>query len=568
MLQINSGKLYQRGIGRRNQLRGVLYTNLILRGYEEPIVTAAGTLLASDSRHSPNTVVYELVEQMETEAVTPGVLISHTVEPYLQDFSAVAAFALQVTCTPDVDLSSRLLSGRRSLAVLTPPSKLVQRIFDPQVWCQKLDAERLVSFVAQLIGLERRSFLAAMRAIRTYVTGLHRIVDDLELAYTLLVASIESLAQDFDGHEGTWLDVEESKRRAIDNALEGSDQLVAQRVREALVKTENLALARRFREFALNHIQAKYFREDAVGKVGLLGRLDLRDALQEAYRVRSRYVHNLRTLPHVLTTEFGFSESARSDHATFLTLQGLARLAREVILEFVRRRPTVDTEVYDYSLERHGIIRAPLAPEYWIGRPEGLPPANGSLWLEGFLQQFAGHLETGNTITDLTLVMPRIEELVSELSVKKRRPLLALYCIYNKIVPEQNRSTNWEALLRNYNEELAAPSSESLVTHHIMGMTPNWSLDEHRNVHDYYFRHRNSRTGLRVPALFEAGVSLELAERYRTLGDYESAQALLKLAAENFPSFTEIQSFVREFDSEKPIEFHRLLPTKTHHKEG
>jgi hypothetical protein len=165
MLQINSGKLYQRGIGRRNQLRGVLYTNLILRGYEEPIVTAAGTLLASDSRHSPNTVVYELVEQMETEAVTPGVLISHTVEPYLQDFSAVAAFALQVTCTPDVDLSSRLLSGRRSLAVLTPPSKLVQRIFDPQVWCQKLDAERLVSFVAQLIGLERRSFLAAMRAI-------------------------------------------------------------------------------------------------------------------------------------------------------------------------------------------------------------------------------------------------------------------------------------------------------------------------------------------------------------------------------------------------------------------
>ncbi|MGB7076466.1 MAG: hypothetical protein WBD53_04705, partial [Xanthobacteraceae bacterium] len=299
MLQINSGKLYQRGVGRRNQLRGVLYTNLNLRGIDEPIATQAGTLLPADSRHNPNTVVYELVEQMETDLVAPGVLISHTVEPYLQDFSAVLAFTLRVICTPDADLASRLLSGRRSLAVLTPPSKLLRRIFDQQVWCQKDDAVELVSFVQKLIGLERRSFLAAMRAIRTYVTGLHRVVDDLELAYTLLVASMESLAQDFDAHDATWSDIEEAKRNAVDKALEGSEESLAQRVRGALIAVEHVALARRFREFVLDHLEPRYFREGAVGRAGALGRSDLSDALQEAYNLRSRYIHNLRTLPHL-----------------------------------------------------------------------------------------------------------------------------------------------------------------------------------------------------------------------------------------------------------------------------
>jgi hypothetical protein len=568
MLQINSGKLYQRGVGRRNNLRGVLYTNLNMMAHDEPIVTLAGSLLPADSRHSPNTVVYELVEQMESPEVAPGVLISHTVEPYLHDFSAVVAFALGVTCSPDAELSSRLLSGRRSLAVFTPPSKLLQRTFDKDVWCQKDDAGRLISFVEKLIGLERKSFLGAMRAVRTFVTGLHRVVDDLELAYTLLVASIESLAQDFDGHKGTWSDVEESKRQAIDRALKGAEALVAERVRDALVESEHLAMARRFRVFALDHIPPRYFREDAVGRVGVMGRSDLRDALKEAYRLRSRYVHNLLTLPHALTADANFSESTRSEHATFLTFQGLARLAREIILEFVRRRPKVATEVYDYLLERHGIVRAQLSPEYWIGRPEGLAEDSGRLWLEGFLQQFAGHIQTGSPLTDLTAVIARIEELLLKMNIRQRRPFIALYCIYNRIVPLQNRSESWEEIVRQYNEELALPSSESLVTHHIMGMVPHWTLEQHKDVHDSYFRQRNNRNGLRVPAIFEAGMSIELAERYRSSGDVESARSALTLTTENFPHLMVLKELEREFCPEKPIEVARLLPVDSDAKKA
>ena len=169
----------------------------------------------------------------------------------MNDFAAVVSFVLRATCTPDADLCTRLLSGKRSLGVSTPPSKLVSRVFKSRIFIQRNDRELLTSFVTDLIALRRRSFLAAMRAIRTYMTGLHRVADDLELAYTLLVASIKSLAQSFEGSQGQWADYEESKRRRIDRALADAEAETAHRVRAAIIEIEHLALGRRFRDFAL-----------------------------------------------------------------------------------------------------------------------------------------------------------------------------------------------------------------------------------------------------------------------------------------------------------------------------
>jgi hypothetical protein len=243
MLQINSGKLYPNGVRRTNELRGVLYSNLLLfRMDDGPIVTAAGRLLQADATGTPRPLIYEITEQFEDDAIKAGVLISHTVQPYLQDFAAVVSFILRVTCTPDADLCARLLSGKRSLGVMTPPDKLVRRVFDKDIFFQQADIDLLKSFTKELIALERKSFLATMRAIRTYVTGMHRVKDDLELAYTLLVASIESLAQDFDPHKAQWSDYEQSKRQRIDKALADANAVTAKRVRTAVLEGEHLPL--------------------------------------------------------------------------------------------------------------------------------------------------------------------------------------------------------------------------------------------------------------------------------------------------------------------------------------
>jgi hypothetical protein len=557
MLQINSGKLYQHGVGRKNHLRGVLYSNLTIAGLDDkPIVTEAGTLLAAEPMGTPTSLVYELIEQIEDGRNASGVLVSHTVWPYLHDFSAVVSFALNVTCAPDYDLCTRLLSGKRSLTVAAAPSKLVNRVFDRQVWCQPADGDFLIAFVKDLIALRRKSFLAAMAAIRTYVTGMHRVSEDLELTYTLIVAAIESLVRGFDGHGGTWSDIETRKRERVDEAIKDADAGTAERVRRALIESEELALSRRFRKFAMDHIASAYYRE--TGHAGVAGRLDMRDALREAYQLRSRYIHNLGKLPDLLSADRGYSEIVHANHATYLTLQGLARVARHIIREFVSRQPKVETEKYDYSLERHGVVRAELAPQYWIGNAQGLQPTLGRKWLESFLQQYSAHLRSKTAITELGAVLVRIEEMLPLLNKRQRVPFSVLYFLYNRIVGAEHRAANVENVIQRYKDDIVAPSPETLVLY-VLEFIAGWPLDQHRTQHDHYFEQRNHPRGFRAPGLFEAGFTLSIGERYRTEGRGDDAKALLTFAAENHPTMLALQALERDFDPTKSIDWWEIL---------
>ena len=421
MLQIASGRLFKGKPGRRNGLRGVLYTNL--RMYDRTLETAAGRLLSASNLSDSKTLVYELTEFIEDVPGT-GALVSRGIDPYLSDFAAVLSFALNVTCTPDHDLTFRLLSGRPSPSVQFPPSKMVPRVFDDMVWCQPADEVHLFETIGQLISLERRSFLAAMRAIRSYVTGLHRLADDHELAYTLLVVSIESLAQDFDNFQPQWADYDQRKRIAIDQALAGGDEDLAERVRQALLATEHVALGRRFREFALDYLESSYFRQEAQGLTNPAGRTDLEVALRQAYNLRSGYIHELVELPAILKMP-GFGDTTSLDRQVKLTFQGLARLARHVIATFIQRQPKVYREEYDYRLEQPGVARIELEPRYWVGHTDNLHHNAGRRRLEGFLKQATACLleEQGASVTDLKDMLSEVEKMLPQMSSEPRNPL-------------------------------------------------------------------------------------------------------------------------------------------------
>lgn len=541
MLQIATGKLFTRPVSRENRLRGMLYTNAIFTR-EDAVETAAGRLFPSSSYSiRPSVLVYEFSERIEGEEHGPGVLVSSGVEPYLQDYSVVVCFALNCVCTPDVDLARRLTTGQRGLATRVAPQTLVRRFFDGEVWCKPDELKFLEEFVEKLIGLPRRTFLGAMRALRTYVNGMHRIADDLELAYTLLVASVESLAQDFDGHESDWDSFDERKRKAVDEALSGADEVIAQRVREALLRVEHVALARRFREFTVAHTPSTYFRQASDTANGsLLGRSNLAEVLGTAYQSRSKYVHQLRQLPDAVTLGHGHGETAIEDRATHLTLQGLSRLMRSVIIEFVVRQPTVLHEPYNYHLERSGVVQVRMAPQYWVGRAEGDITKAGRDKLEGFLQQLASCLlrEPDAVVTDLRHVLAVACEVVPRLEKRLRLPYLALHALFNMHVAKQDLAAMPSAIETLIQEELGEPSSEALIAHALAGQTVQWSLEVHRVALNTYLRRRAAANGLRFPRLFEAAITLELADRLRCAGDMDGCRGVVALAVENHPGHT------------------------------
>ena len=422
-------------------------------------------------------------------------------------------------------------------------------MFDREVLCRDEDADRLVTIARNLIGLERKNYLAAMRAIRTYVASLHRLADDLDLAYTLLVASVESLAQGFDGHRGEWADYDETKRQAIDKALANADNETTKTVRDALLEIEHTSLARRFRDFTLDHLRPSYFREEAMGLDKPVGRTQLPSVLREAYRLRSKYVHNLNELPRALTLGVDYGETVQIDGVILLTLQGMSRLARHVITEFIARKPKVKTEEYDYSKERTGIVRLPLAPGYWIGKVEGLSPSSGQKRFEGFLNQLAGRLQKPDgAVTDLRDVLTKVEKMLPQMNSAQRRPFLALYCVFHGVVPSNHRLGSYLKVHKRYKAELERPSIETLLMHLVLETDPEWTLTEHRSVHDAYFINRDRKSGLKVPRSLEAGLSLELAEKYRAANDPEHASELIGFAVENHPGHARLYELEQKFN--------------------
>jgi len=400
-----------------------------------------------------------------------------------------------------------------------------------------------------------------MRALRTYINGMHRIADDLELAYTLLVASVESLAQEFDGHESNWESLDEHKRKAIDEALSGADEMIAQRVRGALLSVEHVALSRRFREFVLSHMTSGYFRNTPDFKGPKLGRSDLPEVLGKAYQSRSKYIHQLLQLPDMVTMGHEYSETAIAGRSTFLTLQGLSRLMRHTIIEFVMNQPSVANEPYNYHLERSGVVKVRLAPQYWVGRAEGDITEAGRDKLEGFLEQLAPCLlkEKNAVLTDIRPVLTTATAFIPHLNKRLRLPYLALFALFNMHVPAKDSFATPAVVEKLIQDELGEPSSEALISYALSGNVIPWSLEVHRTALRTYLRRRTTKNGLRFPRLFEAAITLELAERLRCNGEVEDSREFVSLAVENYPGHSGLLQFEEKFQTSISINWRDVM---------
>lgn len=566
MLQIATGKLFARPTGRENLLSGVLFTNLHLEGWPQQVLESSliGRLAqTSELGTSPKTLIYDFTERIEASLAGPSFVISHGANSYLQDMATVVSFALNCTCSPDIDLVRRLTSGQRGIATGQVPSKFVRRVFEKEVFSQPGDSDAFIQFVSHLLGLNRKVYLGVMRAIRTYVTGLHRVADDLELAYTLMVAAGESLAQDFDGHTPNWESVEEKKRHAIDQALKGAPSDLAQRVRGAVLSFEHTALARRFQAFVAANVAPEYFQEQFEKDSHPVGRGDLPEVLAAAYKARSRYVHQLLQLPDMITLGHGYCETTMEGRSKMLTLQGLSRLMRHVIMTFVRRQPTVEKEVYNYSLELAGVAQVRLAPSFWVGRTDGDISVEGRNKFEGFLEELASVVmrQTGATITDISEVLKVFIVQSSNMKVVKRRPYLALLVMFNAIAGKKAipRSAPVEALIQ---KDLAALCPEALVALAFFSEVPEWSLEDHCRTFQDYRRRRGNKCGIRFPRLFEAAVALELAERYRSAGLFERSKETIAEAADDYPEHTELRRLVGATAEDAPLKWREVLLPK------
>ncbi len=316
-------------------------------------------------------------------------------------------------------------------------------------------------------------------------------------------------------------------------------------MRAAILANEHVALARRFREFALAHVGPSFFREEAETAVGAISRPDLSIALRQAYSIRSSYVHHLKDIPRLLVGIEGFHEAMEVDGQPTLTFAGLSRVARHVINAFVARAPKVETEQFDWMKDAPGKLTMRAAPEYWIANPQGFDVATAQQYLEAFMGQVVGRLmQPSATLTDIRPVLAKIETLVPGLAKPAQRlPMLALYFMFNSFAPEDVRSSNYPGIVDTYKVDFEAPSIPSLVAHLVTGQDPNWSLPDMEALHARYFGERHHADTLSLGRLLEAAFTLRLAEQNRAAGNVARARELIAFAAEVCPKHKALRNF-------------------------
>ncbi|MGD9711459.1 MAG: hypothetical protein AB7V46_05255 [Thermomicrobiales bacterium] len=178
------------------------------------------------------------------------------------------------------------------------------------------------------------------------------------------------------------------------------------------------------------HIAPSCFRSEAAQIPGPIGRSDLVVALQQAYAIRSRYVHTLQEIPSQLTVG-SMPEMVEEDARPTLSVSGLARVARHIIMQFVVRGPIVVHEDFDYRRSFPNIITVRLASECWIANTGGFTYKHGPQKLTALIEQITSAvlLRTSKaTMTDIRPVLALIEDMMPGLQkVNQRLPFLTLY---------------------------------------------------------------------------------------------------------------------------------------------
>lgn len=520
--------------------REVLFTNRIFLRGGEVVGLPVGELAPSSGIDPVSNVTISVTEHLEAEDLQgeASVLISTGGQELVDEIADVLSFGLNAVFSRDVDLVRTLVPSTRDESERSEAAKLFRGTFDPSRYVEDSEIEAIRQFMASLISLRRPNFEAAMRAIRRIVRATRRASTDPTAAYVDLVAALESLAEGTDAPAADWSRMDDRKRRLFDGALAGADDELVNRVREAAMEAERVGARSRFSAFVADNVTPAYFRAGAIGTLRPMRGADFERAVKLAYDVRSRNVHVLRDLPPE-----AWALGDRSDTVSppglgvMFSLEGLFRLAREVVANYVRRAPHGIDPEFNWRAALPGQIRVQFAPQYWIWDGSAFDLASVGRYFSGFV----GHLMDTlagreKAVTDMSAVLERIEELLPGTAEgPDKRLMIAIYSLWHRTLAADHHRPDSAALLSRYGGVLEQPEAPSFVVGLLTNQLPDWSAREWENLAIIRRSERETKRHLELPSSLDAAIQVLAAERLMEAGDVEKAQELAAFAVEELP---------------------------------
>lgn len=568
MLQIISGKFFKSAERHSSAGKGILYSNY---SWIAPIVTCIGVLEPVDSYRAVSSYVFNYTNQLERGSRGSLEVVRVGDSEIVRQFQLLCMFGLRA-CFSD-DRALVLTNCRKagiSVSDTLVPSSFASRVFDSKLMGSVAEIDRFVHLVEQVIGLPRAQYVAVINVLDNLDHALQVLNWNIDLSYSMLVYCLESLSQNFDGESPRWSDYDDTTRGALDKLLSTADPTLAESIRETLLSSAHQKLSARFINFIESHLRESYFVEEAQGKTHPLRRSHLRRALKNVYIMRSGYVHKLQPIRDQLH-HAGISrgEVFVWDKEPYLTFDGLLRLVFHVLNAFIFAQPTVATEEFNWRADLPGRINLNLAPEYWVWRHDGIdaPLPKDVLSaavrdkFSGFLSHAVNVLATGVAMAPMRDLLVKYEKLMARASKTDRLRMLAVYILYNAIIREEYRVTDWEKVVEKYQTDAEGPSIENILVVLLLRGSVDESYDVLCRIYEGYCSSRFSKGAVEIPVVLELKLQLELANKALASGKQVDFVRFVNLAIADASGNSSAQAELASCrDSMSPVNHEKLFP--------
>lgn len=555
MLQIASGRFFNATDMYEHAGTGILYSNFSWVG---EIETCAATLVPADAMSGTMTTswVVRYTNRMEKGDPHPGMIVRIGDAELLEQFRLLCVLGLQAFFHAERDVvihSCRTRPTGRHDASL--PSLFVTRLLQPEVHGSIDDSTRLQKFIDSVLHLPRTKYKATISCTRALCDSLVVASYNIHLAYSMLVYTLESLSQQFDGFEPKWENFEEGARYKLDSVLANATDSVADSVKDILTNTQHVKLMTRFVAFTKKYVKDSFFCEECPPSGGALRASDLTHVLKMAYATRSGFVHRLEPIrEQICDPRIAPGEVFEWDRCSYLTYRGLVRLVQHVLTNFVAESERLETEKVEWRQDLPDIITLKVAPQYWIWDANRFSSDGAPSFLSGFLEHFNEVSITKGAITDMRAVVKKCIELIPQAITPNKRAMLLLIALFNSKVNNENRVEGWETCFDKHKAVLDPCCIERLLGDIFMGNEWEWSATECANCVEDYLNTRHKKSVLEIPRLQQRALMLGVYNKMLPEGNLGQAKDWAKKALLDEAGARDMQTLI-ETTAEKAKPF-------------
>ena len=566
MLQIISGRFFSGGKVNERESDAVLYSNY---SWIAPIKTSVAELRPVDtygSRVASYVLRYTIrYEPTPTTGTEQAVLVLPSAEEAVEQFRLLASFYFHSFFHVDRTYVETLCRTQASHSFDTiVPRVFVPRFFDLAKRGTQLEAVAFVQFVEKVLAMPRKQYRLLISCLAGFFEALEAIGKNFDLAYSIMVYMLEALSKSGEQPRPVWEDYDQNLRGRLDKQLAPVDPKTADGVRAILLDNPHLKLKKRFVNFISTHVNDTYFTSEAEGLRFALSKSELGRTLGNLYDARSGYVHELKQVQEQLRLHWVATDSDvfRWMNEAHFTFAGLVRLGRHVLASFIDHQPVAEREDYPgWRAELPGIIQHEFAPEYWVGLPDNFQAAQARKRFSGFFEHLVTNFSKPRILLlDLRQLMERIEDLAPFAKATDRLPMLALYWMFNCMIPEGDRRPGWDTFLFRWNSEIEQCAIELVVVYIFLGHKLPWPVAECVTAFEQYQESRHKAAATHLPRLAEIAVMAEIANLFLDGGHVDRYEEWIDRGILDAAGGKAIQDYLRGCrEKRQPVDIQHVL---------